>query len=192
MTNEEAIRELKIQFVGEYDRQREAKDMAIIALEQEPCQDIKEYYKDIWDCDINHPIYENTVAEIVEKSYISGYVHGVENTAKEFRFELKQEPCEDSISRQAVLDLIVANHTKLNGVNVVMYSPLYKDIKQLPSITPQQNTGHWILSDGYWRCSKCREKALLKFDNFGTRTPEYIHVESKYCPNCGAKMESEL
>ena len=36
MTREEAIRELKIQFVGEYDRQREAKDMAIKALEQEP------------------------------------------------------------------------------------------------------------------------------------------------------------
>lgn len=40
MTIEEAIRELKIQFVGEYDRQREAKDMAIKALEQEPCEDV--------------------------------------------------------------------------------------------------------------------------------------------------------
>jgi hypothetical protein len=36
MTREQAIRELKIQFIGEYDRQREAKDMAIKALEQEP------------------------------------------------------------------------------------------------------------------------------------------------------------
>lgn len=35
MTREEAIKELKIQFVGEYDRQREAKEMAIKALEQE-------------------------------------------------------------------------------------------------------------------------------------------------------------
>ena len=39
MTREEAIRELKIQFVGEYDRQREAKDVAIKALEQELCND---------------------------------------------------------------------------------------------------------------------------------------------------------
>ena len=61
-------------------------------LEQEPVKDIKEYYKDIWDCDINHPRYEDTVAEIVETSYRSGYVQGVENTAKEFRFELEQEP----------------------------------------------------------------------------------------------------
>ena len=35
MDIEEAIRELKIQFVGEYDRQREAKDIAIEALEQQ-------------------------------------------------------------------------------------------------------------------------------------------------------------
>ena len=74
----------------------DALNTAIKALEQEPCDDIKEYYKDIWDCDINHPRYEDTVAEIVEKSYMSGYVQGVENTAKEFRFELEQEPCEDT------------------------------------------------------------------------------------------------
>ena len=36
MTREDAIKELKIQFVGEYDRQREAKDMAIKALEELP------------------------------------------------------------------------------------------------------------------------------------------------------------
>jgi hypothetical protein len=39
MTRKQAIRELKIRFVGEYDRQREAKDMAIKALEQEPILD---------------------------------------------------------------------------------------------------------------------------------------------------------
>ena len=52
---------------------------------------------------------------------------------------LEQEPCEDAISRQAVLDLVVANHTELNGLNVVMYSPLYKDIKQLPPVNPTSN-----------------------------------------------------
>ena len=39
MTRKQAIRELKIRFVGEYDRQREAKDMAIKALEQETILD---------------------------------------------------------------------------------------------------------------------------------------------------------
>ena len=34
MNNEEAIRELEIRFVGEYAKQREAKDMGIKALKQ--------------------------------------------------------------------------------------------------------------------------------------------------------------
>lgn len=39
MTKEEAIKELKIEFAGEYDKQREAKNLAIKALEQQPCED---------------------------------------------------------------------------------------------------------------------------------------------------------
>lgn len=39
MTREEVIKELKIEFIGEYDKQREAKNLAIKALEQEPCED---------------------------------------------------------------------------------------------------------------------------------------------------------
>ena len=35
MTREEAIKELKVEFIGEYDRQREAKKVAIKALEQD-------------------------------------------------------------------------------------------------------------------------------------------------------------
>ena len=105
--------------------------------------------------------------------------------------ELKS--CEDCISRQAVLDLIVANHTELNGVNVVMYSPLYKDIKQLPSVTPQPKTGHWILADEQNKddiendnylfiCSECQ---CSDIHAKGTKVP--------YCWKCGAKMdESEL
>lgn len=57
---------------------------------------------------------------------------------------LSAEPCEDAISRQAVLDLVVANHTELNGLNVVMYSPYYKDIKQLPPVQPIRPKGEWI------------------------------------------------
>ena len=60
---------------------------------------------------------------------------------KELKAYKKQS--EDAINRQTVLELVVANHTELNGLNVVMYSPLYKDIKQLPPVTPQPKT-EWI------------------------------------------------
>jgi len=100
---------------------------------------------------------------------------------KELKLLKEQESCEDCISRQAVLDLIVANHTELNGINVVMYSPLYKDIKQLPSVTPQPKTGHWTRTVDkaeylVWEC------------NCGWQQ----RFATNYCPNCGAKMtESE-
>lgn len=41
MTREEAIKELKIEFVGEYDRQREAKNVAINALEKQIAKKVK-------------------------------------------------------------------------------------------------------------------------------------------------------
>lgn len=45
--------------------------------------------------------------------------------------------------------------------------------------------GHWIETEyHHWRCSVCREKGMSDWDN--------IHdVRTNFCPNCGAKMESE-
>jgi mannitol/fructose-specific phosphotransferase system IIA component (Ntr-type) len=59
MTREEVIRELKIQFVGEYDRQREAKDMAIKALEQESVIDeIRAEIEQEYKVESEHPYGE--------------------------------------------------------------------------------------------------------------------------------------
>lgn len=58
-------------------------------------------------------------------------------------------------------------------------------------ITPQPKIGKWILSGGYWRCSECKEKALLKLDKAKGNCKEYMPIRSDFCPKCGAKMESE-
>jgi hypothetical protein len=56
-------------------------------------------------------------------------------------------------------------------------------IKREPSVTPQQRTGRWERSNGYykWMCSNCRN---------------YQKSRYHYCPSCGAKMvepqESEV
>lgn len=96
-----------------------------------------------------------------------------------------QEPCEDCISKQAVIDLIIANHVELNGVNVVMYSPLYKDIKQLPPVTPQQKIGQWIkgrdcYGNNHFTCPFCGNDIATKYDGIWN---------DNYCSNCGAKMQ---
>ena len=84
----------------------------------------------------------------------------------------EQESCEDCISRAEALK----NLALTNGKDDV-----YRMIRELPSIQPKPKTGHWIdHQDGRWiyvQCSEC-----------GT-----VHdTQTNYCPNCGAKMESEV
>lgn len=91
------------------------------------------------------------------------------------------EPCEDAISRQMVLSMQyrIDDSTTLSTRNVVNVD----DIEDLPPVTPQQKTGHWIRkateieNDGIritYECSECGVDQLF---------------EEHYCPNCGVKME---
>ena len=106
---------------------------------------------------------------------------------KDYKRLLEQEPCDDCISRQAVID----------GINEYFHDEYYQRtsiqdcgdcliedvIKKLASVTPQPKTGHWIttrtfMHDGEYYCDKCKCDAPNneKWD---------------YCPNCGAKMQTE-
>lgn len=57
--------------------------------------------------------------------------------------------------------------------------------------TPQPKTGHWIkygiprCEEQHYQCTHCNY-----YINFG-KWGELYTKEFKYCPNCGAKMESE-
>lgn len=104
--------------------------------------------------------------------------------------ELKQQPYDDAVSRQAVLDQAVdyGSNTYLIPVN---------SVKTLPSVTPQPKIGRWIMpqqDDGmsdpiYYqvRCSKCN------FDLDPQTWNQELHQYNadKYCPNCGARMVNE-
>lgn len=85
----------------------------------------------------------------------------------------------DLISRQQAIDALY-HVDEYNGRSV-------EAIRNLPSAEPK--IGKWILSGGYWRCSECREKALLKLDKAKGGCREYEPVRSKHCPSCGTKME---
>lgn len=85
-----------------------ALDMAIKALEQEPNIDM--------ECD--------EIKILQKRSYLEGFHEA-------HKMLVKQEPCADVVSRQAVLNEFYDMEN------------LYERIKQLPSVRPQEQTGKW-------------------------------------------------
>ena len=95
---------------------------------------------------------------------------------------LRQEPCEDAISRAKALEMLgdepenwTDTEREIQEVNDYRW---FKSIlEDLPPVTPQPKIGHWVRHKEnccYNKCSIC----------------EYEHCkESNYCPNCGAKMK---
>ena len=95
---------------------------------------------------------------------------------------LEQQPCEDCISRQAVIDAVhkefdeclvwdESGETTANEVEQIL--------EGLPSVTPQPKAGEWMhpyKSDIACECSECHIQIPITKD-------------FNYCPNCGAKMK---
>lgn len=112
------------------------------------------------------------------------------------RLALFAEPCEDCISRKALLEEIE------NGIKAGNYEEGYEEyphindmddiiecIKYADSVQPKPKMGHWKFIFGGTKC--CYSDVRAKCNICG-------HIRSRmdgdilnYCPNCGAKMESE-
>ncbi len=96
---------------------------------------------------------------------------------------VRQEPREDAISRQAALESIFDDDTEYTG------SEICSMVRNLPPVKLQEpKTGHWIQAkrpfNFRFKCSECGRPALKSERNGND-------VRSKYCPRCGARMESE-
>jgi hypothetical protein len=105
---------------------------------------------------------------------------------------LKQQPCEDCISRAKALEMLgdvpenwTDTEKEIQEVNDYRW---FKSIlEKLPSVTPQQRVGRWILEevkdedgrpyDIKYFCSECQAERPPIWDD--------------YCGACGAKMEVE-
>lgn len=127
---------------------KDALEMAIKALEQEPCEVSQGLVKD----------------------------------SQEF----SQEPCDDAISRQAVLDTIdkwVKSMRVLIALPANEVTPLFESVHELPPVTPQPEMGRWIdimVGDmPAQACDKCNVFYPLAYTGGG----------HKFCPNCGCKMQ---
>ena len=100
---------------------------------------------------------------------------------------LEQEPCDDAISRQAVLEqtYLWSKDEFLRVTNPFDY--LRKRINDIPPVNPQEpKTGHWI---NYIDKSGC-----MNFQGMCDKCG-FIHTfidchtsQYNFCPNCGCRM----
>jgi len=111
----------------------------------------------------------------------------------------EQEPCNDAISRQAVLEYIEGSGAELGHSSE--NELVCQDIKEMPPVTPQQKMGRWveeIISVGTRKvfCSECGCPPPFEHVSTGDVYSAGgcgVINKTKFCPNCGAKMsESEV
>ena len=104
-----------------------------------------------------------------------------ENVKESFNMAIKaleQEPCEDAVSRKAVVQWLE------NATDDSIEHAIDSNLEFIPSVTPTRKKGKWIEEPNCWlRCSCC--------GSHYPHTSIYTIRGSKYCPNCGAEMESE-
>ena len=94
----------------------------------------------------------------------------------------EQEPCEDAISRQDVLDqtYLWSKDEFLRVTNPFDY--LRKRINSLPPFTPQSKIGYWMPLGNY---DDCGNESTYKCSECG----DIDTYPNNYCSNCGAKMQ---
>jgi hypothetical protein len=108
---------------------------------------------------------------------------------------LEQQPCEDCISRDAVKKLKKYRLSYDTNTTIPKSDIFVKisDIKELPSVQPQPNTGEWIKEHHTIKCNNCNTIIFTSCD-YNDREEyrnmvmdDYIE-QYKYCPECGADM----
>lgn len=182
MTNEEAIRILHYDIEVCTEEQADACLVAIKALEQQPSLRDK----------LEKEYLVESLTEDLQKLY-------AEN--EELHKKLEQQPSEDCISREAVLEGL-ANIAKAKAKSDAQKSMMGRCmffVEQLPSVTPERpkaKAGHWIytpkrrmidetdegrvyITDYRCTCSECG-------GDFG-----FQKMSDAYCKYCGAKMEGK-
>jgi hypothetical protein len=147
------------------------------AEKQEPCEDVISRQSAIsLASDLKHDLPDDDRLADMVMAHNEGILDY--QTQLSLLPSVNQEPCEDAISRRAVLNTI---RDWLKTAMMADGKPTLCDsIRDLPSVTSVEKVGRWIrITDktGHfltWQCDKCGLQ-----HKFSTN----------YCSNCGAKMQ---
>lgn len=116
---------------------------------------------------------------------------------------LEQEPCEDAVSRQAVLEQINCwiDSGEYKFSNAAHYLDLAKRMRNISSVVSQPKIGWWVLAQRGKcidiNCSECGNTRIKEYA-YGYTIDELDFNEinnliaknrMNYCECCGAKME---
>ena len=181
MTREEAIAQLKMDrdlcnfnpMTGEEEpmnedcrKSAEALDMAIKALEQQPCEDT---------------ISRQAAIDALAEWHDVAITNRLNNLPPAQPSVSKTETVEDCISRQAAIDAAFSLCEDCDSgycgscrVNYPGEKDVIKVIRNLPSAQPERKKGRWIDMDDHVMCSCCGAT------HYGS--------DKNFCPNCGADM----
>lgn len=132
--------------------------------------------------------------------YEEGSIYCKEHCPHEAKIE--QEPCEEAISRQAVLASIKNLYPDMPIMDIMgarrkwleKYAPYFEcenAIEQLPFVKPQEpKTGHWMIDEdstdrffATYECSCCKRAIIIPHDAM-----KAVYKDYPYC-HCGAKMQ---
>ena len=100
--------------------------------------------------------------------------------------EALENSCEDSISRQQVLDIVKFEEkwlkdAKGNNPNTdIAFSGIMAKVEKLPLVTPTRKKGTWVKATTA-KCPICGREFVFLMG--GTNL--------KFCPNCGSQMSYE-
>lgn len=161
---------------------REALDLAIQALEQEPTKEEKAILQKWRD---NRGISMKDFEDAMDA--------------------LEQEPCEDCISRRDALVIIECAYEECK-IGYTDYIEMRDAVKDTLSVKPQRTKGHWIMKHRSYNEMKYLtgtdemgvEHTVKKYESYeidelycskcGKRAGD---TSLNFCPNCGASMEVE-
>ena len=87
--------------------------------------------------------------------------------------------CSDIISRKATIDAVNNAFDRETLLTGFVRSIAVRAIRDMPSVQPEPQEGHWIWVAGELMCSKCR---TIYSDLY----PDYDNAVA--CPHCGARM----